>query len=302
MGPAMTIVQWAALLGVGLAASLGLAAAALIGTTKPPAPVSRWRRWSRRLWYGGGSEHRDQLAHRAKLGAALLVGLIVGLISGLPVAGIVATAAVLGVPWLLAGARIERRATTRVEAVEMWARQLRDEEDTGTGLKEAILKTVDKAPPAVAAQVQDLGARIRAGWDMEEALWRFADDMGDHLTDQIVATLIEHVSSRGTKLGDALVDIAQDAADEVTGRREVTKQRARSRFEMKFLLWLAAAAFAIGIASPHITAPYRQPFGVLVLVAGVGLVVVLMVWVRSLSMPTRYPRFLVPENPREDPR
>jgi Type II secretion system (T2SS), protein F len=295
----VTIVQWAALLGFGLAVSAALGVAALIGTTRPPAPVSRWRRLARRVWHGGTTARRERLVYRARLGAAIVVGLLAGLISGLPVAGLAAAAAVLWVPWLLAGARIERQATVRVEAVEMWARQMRDEEDTGTGLKEALLKTVDKAPAAIATQVQDLGARIRAGWDLEEALWRFGDDMSDHLTDQIVNTLVEHAASRGTKLGDALVGVAKIAAAEVTGRREVTKQRARSRFEVKFLLWLAGGAFTIGILSPHITQPYRQPFGVLVLVVGVALIVALMAWVRALSMPERYPRFLNAE-PREE--
>jgi Flp pilus assembly protein TadB len=292
----MTIVQWAALLGVGLAGSVALGVVALIGTTKPPAPVPRWRRWGRRLWYGTGTNRGDQLRHRAKVAVALVAGVLVMLISGLPVAGLVAAAAVVWVPWLLAGARIEKQATTRVEAVEMWARQLRDEEDTGTGLKEALLKTVDKAPAAIATEVQNLGARVRAGWGLEEALLRFGDDMGDYLTDQIVVTLIEHIASRGAKLSDALVGIAEIAAAEVTGRQEVTKQRARSRFELKFLLWLAGGAFAVGIASPRITQPYRQPFGVLVLVVGVGIIVALMIWVRGLSMPARYPRFLAAED------
>jgi hypothetical protein len=298
----MTIVQWAALLGVGLAGSVALGVIALIGTTKPPAPVPRWRRWSRRLWYGGGTSRRAQFVHQAKVGAALAAGVLAALISGLLVAGLVAAAAVLWVPWLLAGARIEKQAIIRVEAVEMWARQLRDEEDTGTGLKEALFRTVDKAPAAIATEVQNLGARIRAGWGLEEALMRFGDDMGDHLTDQIVVTLVEHVASRGAKLSDALVGIAEIAAAEVTGRQEVTKQRTRSRFELKFLLWLAGAAFAIGIASPHITQPYRQPFGALVLVVGVGIIVAFMVWVRSLSMPTRYPRFLAAEDPTKETR
>jgi hypothetical protein len=298
----MTIVQWAALLGFGLAIAIALGVVALIGTAKPPSPVGRWRRWGRRVWHGTGTGRRQRLVHRARLGAALVAGILAALISGLPIAGLVAAAAVLWVPWLLAGARIEKQATVRVEAVEIWARQLRDEEDTGTGLKEALLKTVDKAPAAIATEVQDLGARIRAGWDLEEALRRFGDDMSDHLTDQIVFTLIEHIASRGTKLGDALVGIAEIAADEVTGRQEVTKQRARSRFEVKFLIWLAGVAFAIGIASPHITKPYRQPFGLLVLVAGVAIIVALMAAVRSLSMPIRYPRFLAPEQPVEETR
>ncbi|NIL64788.1 hypothetical protein HCB39_26970 [Salinispora arenicola] len=61
--------------------------------------------------------------------------------------------AVPGVPWLLSAGREEQRTIARVEAVEAWTRRLRDVEDSGVGLQEAIVDTAQTAPAAIAADV-----------------------------------------------------------------------------------------------------------------------------------------------------
>ncbi len=292
----------ATLIGFGLVLSTGLAVVALIGTAKPPAPVSRTRRLVNRIWYGTGRTRRDQQRHRTRLGIAAAVALAGWLLSGVFLAGALAGLAVIGLPWLLAGAKMEKAGAARIEAVEFWARQMRDQDDVGSGLRESILKTADKAPKAIATEVADLAGRIRAGWDLEEALRAFADDLGDHIADQVVVTLIEHATSQGEKLGEALVAIAETAAEEVAGRQEVTKSRAKSRFELKFLMWALGGAILLGIASPHLMRAYRTTFGTILLSVLLGVIVLLLWWVRSLSMPGTQNRFLAPQPGHQEDR
>lgn len=289
----------ATLLGLGLVFSAALGALAIYGTSKPPAPVSRTRRLVNRIWHGTAKTLREQRRHRLRLGLAAAVALIGWLLSGVLAAGLLAGLAVLGLPWLLAGARMEKASATRIEALEFWARSMRDQDDTGSGLRESILKTADKAPAAIAGEVADLAGRIRAGWDLETALRAFADDLDDHIADQVVVTLIEHTTSQGQKLGEALVAIAETAAEEVGGRQEVTKSRAKSRFELKFLLWALGGFIALGIASPQLMSAYRTVGGTILLTVLLSVIVLLLWWVRSMSMPGSEPRFLSPAS-KED--
>lgn len=109
---------------------------------------------------------------------ALAAGVLAWIISGIPVAAPLVAVAVPGVPWLLSAGREEQRTIARVEAVEAWTRRLRDVEDSGVGLQEAIVDTAQTAPAAIAADVQLLAARIQAGWDVEAALYAFAEAFG----------------------------------------------------------------------------------------------------------------------------
>src|SRR5690606_41908199 len=92
-----------------------------------------------------------------------VAGAAAWLATGLPVLGLVCAAAVPGVPWLLAGGAVERRAIARVEAVGDWTRRLRDVAGTGAGLQAAIVSSATTAPQPIAEQVRLLAARLPAG-------------------------------------------------------------------------------------------------------------------------------------------
>ncbi|GGM67067.1 membrane protein [Micromonospora sonchi] len=282
----------AGLLGSGLVASLVLGITALTGTAEPDRPPSRLAARARWLWYGSGTTREAQRRHQAWVFGALGAGILAWIVSGVPVAAPLVALAVPGVPWLMSAGREEQRAITRVEAVEAWTRRLRDVEDSGVGLQEAIVDTAQTAPAAIATEVQLLAARIQAGWDAEAALYEFADALRDPVSDQVVVALALHLSDRGARLTDVLTGIAEAATDEVAMRREISSKRSRARFQIRFLTIGSVLLVAYGLASGQYTAPYTEPRGQVVLAILACAFVGCLWWARTLSLPPAEERFI----------
>ncbi|WP_238005846.1 type II secretion system F family protein [Dactylosporangium sp. AC04546] len=278
----------AAVICSGLVGSVALAISAVVGPERTERPPSR-ARW---LWSGAGSNTRDRRRHRMWLVASVAAGALAWIVSGVPIVAPLVAIAVPGIPWLLSAGKEEQRGAVRVEAVEAWTRRLRDIEESGVGLQEAIVETAQAPPAAITAEVQLLAARIQAGWDAEAALYEFADALQDPVSDQVVVALALHLSDRGTRLSDALTGIAEAAADEVAMRREVTSKRARARFQIQFLTVGSVVLVGVGIASRQYTAPYAEPRGQLVLALLACAFVGCLWWARSLSLPPADARFL----------
>jgi len=290
----------AAVIGAGLVGSLALGISALVGSTRPARPRSRWAMRARWLWYGSGTTRQEQRRHQRWVLAAVAAGILTWVASGVPVAAPLVAIAVPGVPWLLSAGKAEQRGITRVEAVEAWTRRLRDVEDAGVGLQEAIVDTAQTAPAAIGGEVQLLAARIHAGWDAEAALYEFADALKDPVSDQVVAALALHLSDRGARLTDALTGIAEAAAEDVAMRRETSAKRARARFQIRFLTIGSMALVGIGLASRQYTAPYAEVRGQVVLAVLACAFVGCLWWARSLSLPPVDARFLTSTpNPAE---
>ncbi|SCL36236.1 type II secretion system F family protein [Micromonospora aurantiaca (nom. illeg.)] len=282
----------AALIGAGLVGSLALGISAITGTGERDRPPSRWAARARWIWFGPGTTLQSQRRHQAWVLGALAAGVLAWIISGIPVAAPLVAVAVPGVPWLLSAGREEQRTIARVEAVEAWTRRLRDVEDSGVGLQEAIVDTAQTAPAAIAADVQLLAARIQAGWDVEAALYAFAEALRDPVSDQVVVALALHLSDRGARLADALTGIAEAAADEVAMRRETASKRSRARFQIRFLTVGSVLLVGFGLASGQYTAPYAEPRGQVVLaILACGFIGCLW-WARTLSLPPAEERFL----------
>ncbi len=97
------------------------------------------------------------------------VGLLAGVVTGWPVVGLAAGAAVAAVPRLLSGAATARQLA-RLEALEAWTRRLADILGSGAGgLEQAIGMSVRICPAPIQAEVSALAARLPA-WPTEAAL------------------------------------------------------------------------------------------------------------------------------------
>ncbi|WP_182886020.1 hypothetical protein [Microbispora sp. H10885] len=99
-------------------------------------------------------------ALRCQAGAAVLLGPAVLLLTGWPVAGIAASGACFAVPRLAAG-RGARSRIARLEGLEQWTRRLADLLSAASGLEDALTRSVEHPPEAIAAEVRDLGANSR---------------------------------------------------------------------------------------------------------------------------------------------
>jgi hypothetical protein len=265
----------------------------------PPLLAPVWLvRVATAAWNGRSRGTRRRRRRRIVAAVAVTAGALTWLISGLPVLGLVAAAAVPGVPWLLAAGSVERRAIERVEAISEWTRRLRDVAGTGAGLQSAIISAAATAPPAVEEPACTLAARLQAGRPGREALLGFADQIDDAVCDQIVAALLLHIRDRGDKLGAVLGAIADAAAREVAARKEADAERSGARFSIRFMVGFTVVVGAAATLAGDYMAPYATGLGQLIMTGLAGGFVAVLAWVRALTSPAPTPRLLAPAGGR----
>ncbi|MEV6928462.1 type II secretion system F family protein [Dactylosporangium sp. NPDC051485] len=198
------------------------------------------------------------------------------------------------------GAR-EREVIEALEGLEVWTRRLKNLVLTGHGLISGIINSARTAPAPIAAQVADLAADLQAGTDPEIALERFADKLDDFRADEVIASLMLHVSDRGQRLSDVLDSVATTAAEEVAMRRDIAADRAEPRFVARFMTTLTFLVLAVLFLSSAYARPYGMLVGQLVLAANMLVLAGLLAWVRLLTRAIRHGRFLVPAVQRRQP-
>lgn len=269
-----------------------LVVAGLRGTTAsrpgPEAPaVGALRSW----WRGTGQSQAERRTRQVLLVGAAVAAVAGYLLTRVPAVGLLAAVAVPGVPWLWRVGKREERAITRAEALGDWTRRLKDQLSTGAGLTSAIVGTAEAAPTAIVGEVHTLAARLQAGTEPRQALYRFAAELGDPIAEQVVAALLLHLADRGQHLGEVLAAIASDTAKQVSMRREVHAKRTQPRLTVRFMTVFGLVVIAV-LARGDLLAAYTTPQGQLVLVVLAGGFAATLVWVRSLSRPPTPPRFL----------
>jgi len=284
----------AALAGLLAVAGTALGMAGLVGTTRPPRPRSPAVRWIRRWWTGSGRNRAQRRTRQALLLVAAVAGASTWLLSGWPIAGLIVGLAIPGVPWLFLAGAAEPKAIARLQAVEAWSRRLSDIVANGIGLQAAIVATAATAPALISREVRDLAARLQANTRAEVALRQFADDLDDYTSDQVVAPLILHAADRGEGLANVLTDISHSIGAEIEMRATINAKQAGPRFAVRFLTGMTVALLAYGVLNPTYLRPYGTLLGQLILAFLAGFYVLLMIWVRGLSLPPRLPRLLVP--------
>lgn len=281
-----------ALLVATVLAGLLLLAVGIAGTRRAAAPPPRLQRRLARLWSGEGLSTAQR---RTRQVTALLAGLVtaaVWLFTGIPIAGIIAGLAVVGVPWLFTAGRAEQRAIANLEALEVWTRRLTDLVRTGLGLTQAIIVSTRDAPAAIEPDLREFEAQLRAGVPILLALDRFAQALGDATSDEVIVALRLHATDRGQRLSDILDKISDNIAREVTMRREVWASRADPRLTTKFMTGLAVVTLVFLFSNTTYMRPYGTLLGQVVLAACTVVFVGLLVWIRHLSQPRRVPRLL----------
>lgn len=289
------ILNLAAALAVMLVLAGGMAGlAGVIGTTRPPGPPSQLTQRARRWWTGTGRTRRDQRARQVQLVTAAVAGAAAWLLTGWPAAGLIIGLAVPGIPWLLSAGRVEQRAIAKLQAVEDWTRRLADIVARGLGLQQSVVATAETAPHLIETEVRDLAARIQASGDPATALRRFADELDDYTVDQVIAPLLLSLTDRGPGLQGILTDISRSIKAEIETRSTVNAKRAGPRFAVRFLTWFTVALLAYGAVNPAYIEPYGTPLGQAVLITLAVVYVVLMMYVRKLSLPPARERLLPP--------
>lgn len=271
---------------------------AVLALTPTPAPTvapERWRTAWRRLHRVGldprdGDEITVWVRWRQPL--AVGAGLTGWAVSGWPVAGLTLTAAVVGVPLLLAAGRAGQRDLRRGEAIEEWTRRLADVLITGAGLEQAVTATVPVCPTPIRHPVTDLATRLAARWPTETALWAFADDLDDATGDLLVAALVLGSRRRGPGLATTLTTLADTLADQITARRKIEAERARPRTTARTVTALTLTVLAIGAVNTTYLRPYGTGLGQLVLAVLLTAYAATLTWLHALGHPHPGPRLL----------
>jgi Flp pilus assembly protein TadB len=234
----------------------------------------------------------------------LLIGIpIVALIAVLtrwPVAVVAATAILLLWPRIAGAKGVGKAALEQLEALAIWTESMRDITRASTGLEEAIPITAESAPDALRPSLRRLSDRLAARIPLDAALRDFAADADDAGVDYVVAALILNVRTRGPELAAVLGRLAESTRAELAMRQEVEAERRRLRRHTGIMFAIIAGWICLQllVAREHLE-PFSTPIGQVVLAGTVGIWVFAAMRSRSLSEPSRPPRFLTAPDPAE---
>jgi len=290
MGMATTLTQdltgtLGALVGLGalIGSGLALLVYALVRHEDAPIDDRSSRARAARQLRGLGS----------RLPIAVLVGLLTLLITRWPVAGIAAATLALGWPALMGGARGERRAAERLEALAIWTESMRDTTAGSVGLEQAIMATSKTAPAPIKVELVTLADRLRVRMPLPQALHRLADDLDDASADLVVAALLLNARLRGPGLRQVLGSLSDSARAELEMRGRVMAGRAATRRSVQIVIGFTAF-FVLGLVlfNPTYVRPYNTFFGQLVLVIVVSFFGAGFLWLKRLSAYDVPERFL----------
>jgi Flp pilus assembly protein TadB len=225
----------------------------------------------------------------------LLVGFAGGVVAWLLTGWLLATVAVpvaaVGLPKLLSSGSAAT-GIERLEAMEEWTRSLSGVLTVGVGLEQALVATLRSAPTAIAPEVTRLVARLRARWATEDAVRAFADELDDSTGDLIAANLILGARRRGAGLASVLEGLAESVAADVRARRQVEADRAKPRATARWVTLISTGVLLILALSGTYVAPYKTPFGQVVLIILLAAYISTLLWMKHMAMGRSLPRFL----------
>jgi Flp pilus assembly protein TadB len=223
---------------------------------------------------------------------AIVVGLVALLVSGWPVLGLAAAAAIILLP-RLSSSRAARRRTAVLEGLEQWARRLSDLLSASRGLEDALEVSARSAPDVIAAPVTALARGLAARTGSDAALRAFADEIDDPAGDRIVAALIIATGRRGGAVGEVLRTLAEQLGRDVASRRDIDAERAEHRTTLKWIVGIVIAFTVFCVLNRSFSAPFGTPLGELVLAVIAALYIVGLSWLARLGNIGVPARFLV---------
>jgi len=276
----------AALAGGVIAVGLVLLVTELVGRRRPPWVPTPRRRFARAPFTSG----RQTLL-------AVLAALVVLAVTRWPVAGLAAALAVIFLPRVLSQSA-QRQRTAKLEGLEQWTRRLGDMLTASRGLEEAIEASARSAPPAIAAPVATLAARLNARTGSDAALRAFAAEIDDPAADRIAAALIIATGHRGGGVRDVLNALAVMIARDVAARREIEAERAQHRTTLRWIAIFVAAFTIFAVLNRAYSSPYSTLPGEVVLALVTGLYAAGLGWLHRLGTMSAPGRFLAEEAAR----
>ena len=266
-----------AVLGLGLFAMV----VAFVGVPQRPAGKPRKQRASlqertRRLMFGVAAGLLALLATRWVV-AGISIGLLVGY-------------------WdrIAGSSAVEKRAIARLDALASWTESLRDTIAGAIGLEQAIPATAVNAGAPIRPSLNLLVDRLRIREPLPDALRAFAEDLDDPSADIICASLLLNARLRGPGLRDVLTALAASTREELDMRRRIEASRKSIRRSVRIVLFIVLGMMGmLSVLNRRYVEPYDSLSGQAVLVVIAALFTMGLLWLRSLSAPSKTDRFLV---------
>lgn len=254
----------------------------------------RWLRPPRMLMKSARPPGMNTRQHRWRIVAWIAAGLTVWMITAWPVAGVAASVVGIWSPWLLGSARVAQEQIARIDALATWCRRMADTLVGGgaIGLGQAITVTAEHAPAQIGDPVRLLAERLRAGHGSPlNAVREFADGIDDRVGDSVAAALGLALHQQSTGVARVLRQLADGVARDVRARRDIEAERAEARQSIRMLLLIQGGVLAMLALVPGFAAPYRSPFGQLLMAVLLTGTLVLLLWMRRLALGRAAPRF-----------
>ncbi|WP_331727377.1 type II secretion system F family protein (plasmid) [Kitasatospora sp. NBC_00374] len=272
----------AILAGLGVGGGIALLVASLVG-------------WPRKEHSGPTTSARFIAFARRRGAAAVIAALVVLAVTRWPVAALAAAALALFWNKLFGGAKEEKAAMERVEALAGWTESLRDTMAGAVGLESAIQSSIDAASPALRPHVAALVNRLRARTPFPIALDLLAEDLDDGSADIVIIALKENSRQRGPGLAKALTGLAELARKEADMRRDIMAQRSGTRRSVKIVVTVCVV-FPLGMAlfNPAYVVAYQSLQGQGVLTVVLAFFAAGLAWLRHLSIVPAGARLLAP--------
>ncbi|MFF9870112.1 type II secretion system F family protein [Streptomyces sp. NPDC013953] len=222
------------------------------------------------------------------------VTLVVWAWTGWPVHGILAGAAVLGLPYVLNPGTAAQARIERLEALGQWLNHLAGVHQAGISLPQTIQASAKAAPTPIAPNVRALADRLRAGMEAEGAFALFADELADGVSDHVVLLFQSHAVYKGPGLADALEALAVTIHQQAADARDIEADRAKVRKSSRMVSMVICVVVVGCMLNDAWSGWYQSPLGQIVLAVLGGAFAYTLRWLRKIARTQPDPRLIDP--------
>ncbi|HOB04041.1 MAG TPA: type II secretion system F family protein [Propionibacteriaceae bacterium] len=238
---------------------------------------------------------RTSQARRATLrtAAAIVAGIVLFALTGWPLMLVLAPAAALGIPLLLAAPT--NREVDLLVALDRWVRSLAATIPTGRSVTESVRLSVRQAPDLLKEPLSITLLRMDDRWSTPDALRALADDLASPDADAVIAALILAAERGGTGATTTLNALAESIQDRLRALREIETERAKPRIVVRQVT-IITLVFLTGslLLGRAFFEPYGTPLGQVILAALIAIYVGSLVMLRRMTLPRERERILSP--------
>ncbi|NUK50103.1 type II secretion system F family protein [Streptomyces lunaelactis] len=225
---------------------------------------------------------------------AVIVALVVWMWTGWPVHGILAGAAVIGLPYILNPGTAATLRIERLEALGQWLNHLAGVHQAGISLPQTIRASAKGAPGPIAPNVRALADRLRGGTEAQAAFAHFADELADGVSDHVVLLFQSHAVYKGPGLSDALEALAVTIHQQAADARDIEADRAKVRKSSRMVSVVICVVVVGCMLNQAWSGWYQSPVGQIVLAVLGGLFAWTLSWLRRIARTKPDPRMLDP--------